>query len=321
MNQEDKKKSCAAFSYRLTRHWNQWLTEFEKAIAADPEEDVYDLINEAKGDELETLKDVRRALGKAEAPKPPELKTRPKVMIIANQNVNGDDLASRLSEAHQQAVGFKPLIILATNVDVERDALIHSFRSPRDDNVCDVPGMANFLQPGIDNETIADFADYNGEFNKRKFGGIYKLEILMRAMLRAGHRPALYNDDQLAAVKEEATRENVLDDQQQTLVTLWQGIKARVTASMADREQLLAWDIENRISIFMLAAAEESGGTLPENFDQWAEDAGDQTASPRGEKRKRKDTYGAVSKTLMSENQGLSGVSDLARIFSNVTKH
>lgn len=130
-----------------------------------------------------------------------------------------------------------------------------------------------------------------------------------------------YNDDQLATVKEEATRENVLDDQQQTVVTLWQGIKARATASMADREQLLAWDIENRISIFMLAAAEESGGTLPENFDQWAEDAGDQAASPLGEKRKRKDTYATMSKTLMSENQGLSGVSDLARILSNVTKH
>lgn len=210
LNQEDKRKSCAAFSYRLTRHWNQWLTEFEKAIAADPEEDVYDLINEAKEDALETLADVRRELGTTEAPKPPELKTRPKVMIIDNQNVNGDDLASRLSETHQQAVGFKPLIIRATNLGVERDALIQTFRSPRDDDVREVPGMAEFLQPGIDNDTIADFADDKGEFNKRKFGGIYKLEILLRAMLRAGHRPALKRElEKLGDPNRHLTREEM----------------------------------------------------------------------------------------------------------------
>lgn len=51
--------------------------------------------------------------------------------------------------------------------------------------------MTDFLQPGVDNDTIKDFADNKGDLAKHKFGGIYKLEILMRAMLNAGHRPAL----------------------------------------------------------------------------------------------------------------------------------
>lgn len=51
-------------------------------------------------------------------------------MIIANHNLNGDDIALRLSKLHQEAIGFKPLIIRATNLDVERDALIYSFRPP-----------------------------------------------------------------------------------------------------------------------------------------------------------------------------------------------
>lgn len=112
-------------------------------------------------------------------------------MIIANQNVNDDDLAVRLSALHEKSVGFNPLVIRATNLDVERDALIHSFRSPRDDDIRDFPGMADFLQSGIDNDTIKDFAENKGDFAKRNFGGIYKLEILMRAMLNAAHRPAL----------------------------------------------------------------------------------------------------------------------------------
>lgn len=126
-------------------------------------------------------------------------------------------------------------------------------------------------------------------------------------------------NDMRANVKKEAIAANVLNDQERTPATLRQGIRARTTASLADREQLIAWDIENRISIFMLAAAEESGGTLPGNFDQRAEDAGDQAASPRGEKRKRKDVSAAVSKTLMNESQGLSDVNDLAPIF--ITSH
>lgn len=136
-----------------------------------------------------------------------------------------------------------------------------------------------------------------------------KLKVLARMAYFDNKRA----NDMRANLKKEAIAADVLNDQARTLVTLRQGIKARTTASLADREQLIAWDIENRISIFMLAAAEESGGTLPENFDQWAEDTGDhQAASPRGEKRKRKDAYANVSRDLMNENQGLSGVSDLA---------
>lgn len=118
-----------------------------------------------------------------------------------------------------------------------------------------------------------------------------------------------------ANFKKEAITADVLNDQERTIVTIRQGIKARTTASLSDREQLIAWDIENQASVFMLVVAEESGGNLPDDFDQWAEDAGDQAASPRGSKTKRKDVYVTVSKTLMSENQGLSGVSDLAPIY------
>lgn len=130
-----------------------------------------------------------------------------------------------------------------------------------------------------------------------------------------------YFDNKRANVKKEAIAADVLNDQERTIVTLRQGIKARMTTSLSDREQLIAWDIENRASIFMLVVAEESGGNLPDDFDQRAENAGDQAESPRGEKRKRKDVYAAVSRTLMNENQGLSGVSDLAPVLSNVAKH
>lgn len=98
-----------------------------------------------------------------------------------------------------------------------------------------------------------------------------KLKVLARMAYFDSKRAS----DMRANVKKEAIAANVLNDQERTLATLRQGIKARATASLADREQLIAWDIENRISIFMLAAAEESGGTLPENFDQWAEDDGE----------------------------------------------
>lgn len=178
LNRDDKKNASAAFCYRLARHWNQWLIEFEKAVAAEADDGVLDLITRAKAESPETTDDVKRELGKdQEILKPVDLKTRPKGMILADQNVNGDDIASRLSRDHQKTLGFKPLIIHATNLDVERDALIHSFRSPRDDDIRDVPGMVDFLDAG-------DFAN-------RKFGGIYELEIVLRAMLAAGHRPAL----------------------------------------------------------------------------------------------------------------------------------
>lgn len=98
-----------------------------------------------------------------------------------------------------------------------------------------------------------------------------KLKVLARMAYFDSKRAS----DMRANVKKDAIAANVLNDQERTLATLRQGIKARTTASLADREQLIAWDIENRISIFMLAAAEESGGTLPENFDQWAEGAGE----------------------------------------------
>lgn len=52
----------------------QWLTEFEKAVAAGPEEDVYELIDETKTGTLETLADLKRELGKDEVPKPLDLK-------------------------------------------------------------------------------------------------------------------------------------------------------------------------------------------------------------------------------------------------------
>lgn len=210
LDHREKEKSCAAFAYRLFRHWNQWLTEFEKAVAAGPEEDAYELIDETKPGALETLADLKRELGKDEAPKPLDLKTRPKVMIIANHSVNGDDIALRLSKLHQEAVGFKPLIIRATNLDVERDALIYSFRSPRDDDIRDVPDMTDFLRPGVDNDTIMDFAENKGDFTQRRFGGIYKLETLMRAMLRAGHRPALKRELQkLGDPAQRLTREEM----------------------------------------------------------------------------------------------------------------
>lgn len=128
--------------------------------------------------------------------------------------------------------------------------------------------------------------------------------------LRVLARIAYYDD--LEKVKKEVIGDNVLNDQQRTLASLRQGIKSRMTASMKEREHLIAWDIENRIAVFMLVVAEETGN-LPNDFDHWAEDLpGNQPRSPRGEKRKRADIYAAVSQTLITENSGRSSVSHLA---------
>ncbi|KAG6368221.1 hypothetical protein INS49_002422 [Diaporthe citri] len=50
---------------------------------------------------------------------------------------------------------------------------------------------------------------------------------------------------------------------------------------MKEREQLIAWDIENRIAVFMVVVAEETGG-LPNDFDHWAEDAGAENTYSNG---------------------------------------
>lgn len=75
--------------------------------------------------------------------------------------------------------------------------------------------------------------------------------------LRVLARVAHYDD--LKKVKKEAVGDDALNDQEHTLASLRQGIKARTTASMKGRERMISRDIENRIAIFMLVVAEESG--------------------------------------------------------------
>lgn len=127
--------------------------------------------------------------------------------------------------------------------------------------------------------------------------------------LRVLARVAYYDD--LEKVKE-AVGDDALNDQERMVASLRQGIKAGTPASMKEREQMIPRDIENRIAMFMLVVAEESGGNLPDDFDHWAEDAGDRPQSPRGEKRNRGDIYAAVGKALITENPGRSSVSYLA---------
>lgn len=90
--------------------------------------------------------------------------------------------------------------------------------------------MTDFLQPGVENDTIMDFAENKGDFTKRRFGGIYKLETLMRAMLRAGHRPALNRELQkLGDPAQRLTRE-VMNALKATVKSFMQDIFSRAHA-------------------------------------------------------------------------------------------
>lgn len=62
----------------------------------------------------------------------------------------------------------------------------------------------------------------------------------------------VYNDQRLAADKQEVLTDDEMSDQLRTLATLRQGIRSRTAKSIAEREQLIIFDIENLIAVFML---------------------------------------------------------------------
>lgn len=115
----------------------------------------------------------------------------PKAMIIANQNINGDDLAARLDQIHQEEIQCPIVIVKVNNLDNERDQLIRRYTPRHDDDIEQDISMADILDVGIDDSSLAEFATGKGKFAPRRHGGIYSLEAIMRAKLDGGENAAL----------------------------------------------------------------------------------------------------------------------------------
>ncbi|ROW00115.1 hypothetical protein VSDG_03464 [Cytospora chrysosperma] len=117
----------------------------------------------------------------------------PKAMIIANQNINGDDLAARLDHIHQD-IQCPIAIIKVNNLDNERDQLIRRYTPRHGDEIEQDISMADMLDVGIDDSSLAEFATGKGKFAPCRHGGVYRLEAIMRAKLNSGENAALERD-------------------------------------------------------------------------------------------------------------------------------
>lgn len=115
----------------------------------------------------------------------------PKAMIIANQNINGDDLAARLDQIHQEEIQCPIVIVKVNNLDNERDQLIRRYTPRHNDDIEQDISMADILDVGIDDSSLADFATGKGKFAPRRNGGVYRLEAIMRAKLDGGENAVL----------------------------------------------------------------------------------------------------------------------------------
>ncbi|KUI53191.1 hypothetical protein VP1G_00801 [Cytospora mali] len=85
-------------------------------------------------------------------------------MIIANQNINGDDLAARLNQIHRDDNQHPIGMIKVNNLDTERDELIRAYGPQRDVDFHEGITMADILDAGNDDETLDDFVARKGDF-------------------------------------------------------------------------------------------------------------------------------------------------------------
>lgn len=180
---------------RHVRYYEEWVIQVCKAIDMDDTEEVLKQATKTGDEELtvEEAMAIQEAIFAEENPVPHVPKAQPtglRGIVIANQNVNGDDLAQSILSYHEN-LEEKITIIRVTNLDRERETLLQSYRPQHPDYTEDAPSIANILGEGIDDTTINDFADNMGDFKRRKFGGIFTLNAVMRSMLRRNQKPKL----------------------------------------------------------------------------------------------------------------------------------
>lgn len=120
---------------------------------------------------------------KYNAPIIPDTKSYPKAMIIANQNVNGDDLTTRLDQIYREDIQHPIVIIKVNNIDTERDQLIRGYMPRRDDDIHEEVTMADILDAGVHDASLANYVNNKGNFAPRRYGGVYRLEAIMKVKL------------------------------------------------------------------------------------------------------------------------------------------
>lgn len=176
-------------------HWKKWFDAFSAALEHGPETQT-EYRGAGTSQELEpteaakTTADILKEIGR-DQPAPVALPHNPQVLIIANQNINGDDAAQLMHNVLNKELQFDELIIRVTNLDLEQKALKKSFRPDTDNGVRQAPGMADIIHSGIAPAKLAAFANRTGEFAPRKHGGIWTLEGILRQKLEEGAKPAL----------------------------------------------------------------------------------------------------------------------------------
>lgn len=171
-------------------HWQAWVTSITTAINQEDELSF----NPGKEDEPRSTEEILREMkaGKKEDTPPKVLECDAQAMIIANQNVNGDDLAQLMDKLLNEELQFDELIIRVTNLRFANRALRKGFRPQHEKEFSDAPSMADLIQIGIDKTKLDDFANREGQFNPQRHGGIWRLEDILRRRLEDGERPALF---------------------------------------------------------------------------------------------------------------------------------
>ena len=192
----------AAFDFKWGKHWRDWEHLFHVAIERDEtlyiEHDTPDAAQK-QSPELGTIVSttaLRECVGLNEAgnaqpeaekePVPP-----PKVMIIANQNINGEDLARELDLLYRD-IGHPIAIVKVNNIEHEREALIRRYRFHKDET--DKITMIDMMDAGVDDQTLKDLASGSRVFGDRKKGGVFRLDAILCSMLENGEELTLLRE-------------------------------------------------------------------------------------------------------------------------------
>lgn len=177
------------------RHWQAWFSSVQAAMTHEGEARV-DLTPEVeKGESAATTTDLRGDADEEDKPALPEdLSCNCQVMIIANQNVNGDDSARLMDKLLNEDLQFDELIVRVTNLKLESEALETSFFPERDEGIRHAPDTSDLVHLGIQGDKLHAFATRTGDFSTTRHGGVWKLENIMRRKLNDGENPSLLRD-------------------------------------------------------------------------------------------------------------------------------
>lgn len=179
-----------AFYFKWSKHFDAWQEQTFKVILTDD-----DLLLEEDQQDQQGQDDPTVSVPCDEVAQSPgihkvdsTIQCHPSAMIIANQNINGDDLAAKLHAIHQK-MNVPLVIVKVNNLDTERKQLVRYYMPDEYDDVDDDVTITDIMDMGVDDNTLRDFGKGQGEFAPRHHGGVFRLEAIIRAKLQAGHHP------------------------------------------------------------------------------------------------------------------------------------